>query len=553
MTRLSALRRLWSPRRQLAAVLATAALVVAPLSVPTAQARGGDPALVRTESGVVRGTVTETRREFLGIPYAAPPVGELRWASPRPVTPWNTPRDATRPGQRCTQLPLPPYLSGESEDCLFLNVTTPRRPGGPKPVMLWFHPGGFTGGSGTETTPTRLAVQGDVIVVTINYRVGVLGFLTLPELDGGGARHRSGNFGVEDQQAALRWVRRNAAAFGGDPRNVTIFGQWSGGRSVCVQLAAPGAAGLFHRAITMSNPCTLNDVPKPDGSLDPQPLGLPRPRAEAEARGREFAASVGCVDPATVSACLRAKPADELLGKAEYLVFTPVFGGGGVLPVDPVSAIRAGRTARVPMMLGVNRDAYRTSDAFLEAYGFPPLTPEGYVQRVRNLVGAADEQKVLERYPLDRYGVPSVAWSALATDALLARPLTDTVDLLVRHRVPTYTYEFADPDAPWYANTPLPSFPTGSFQDSEVQYLFDTTYFAGRQLTPAQRQLSDTMIAYWARFARTGNPNGPGLPRWPRSHRGADTAQQLAPGPDGIRQVPFRQDHSVDFWRDLLP
>ena len=419
--------------------------------------------------------------------------------------------------------------------------------------MLWFNPGGFTSGSGIETSPTTMAVRGDVIVVTINYRVGVLGFLDLPALDGGAARHRSGNFGIEDQQAAMRWVRRNAAAFGGDPYNVTIFGQWSGGRSVCVQLAAPGAAGLFQRAITMSNPCTLNLVPKPDGSPDPQPLGLPRPRAEAEQRGQAFATAAGCVDTATVAACLRGKSADELLAHADYLVFTPVYGGGGVLPVNPIDALRSGRFTRVPMMLGVNRDAYRTSDAFLEAFGYPPLTADGYVDRVRNLVGAEHAAEVLGHYPLARYGVPSLAWSALATDALLARPLVDTTNVLTAGRIPTYTYEFADEDAPWYADTPLPSFPTGSFQDAEVQYLFDATYFAGRVLTPPQRRLANTMIDYWTRFAWAGNPNGSGLPYWPPSSRGADTTQVLAPGAGGIRQVDVGREHSVALWQSLQP
>ncbi|GIF07029.1 carboxylesterase/lipase family protein [Actinoplanes siamensis] len=530
---------------------AAAAVLFASLGSGPAAAHGGAADVVRTDAGPVRGAVTDQHREFLGIPYAAAPVGDLRWASPQPVTPWTAPRDATRPGKRCAQLPLPPYLGGESEDCLYLNVTTPRRARAGLPVMVWLHPGGFTAGSGTETAPARMAVQGGVVVVTINYRVGVLGFLDLPALDSGLARHRSGNFGIEDQQAALRWVQRNARAFGGDPGNVTIFGQWSGGRSVCVQLAAPGAAGLFHRAITMSNPCTLNDVPKPDGSLDPEPLGLPRPRAQAEARGMAFADAAGCAEAHTVAACLRAKPADELLAHAEYLVFTPVYGGGGVLPDDPIEALRSGHVNRVPVLLGVNQDAYRTSDAFLEAYGYPPLTAEGYADRVRNMVGPAHVDRVLARYPLERYGVPSLAWSALATDALLARPLVDTKDILTAARIPTYAYEFADANAPWYANTPLPSFPTGSYQDAEVQYLFDTSYFAGRRLTPAQRRLSDTMIGYWTRFARTGDPNGPGLPYWPRSDPRRDTALRLAPGPGGIRPVDFGGEHSAGFWRAM--
>lgn len=539
----------------LVALTTAVALLATAVQALPALAYGADTAIVHTDAGPVRGTVTADHREFLGIPYAAPPVGELRWASPQPPARWTAPRDATTSGNRCVQKFLPPYLPGQSEDCLYLNVTTPRhRNGGHMPVMLWFHPGGFTSGSGSEIMPTTMAVRGDVIVVTINYRLGVLGFLDLPALDGGLAEHKSGNFGVEDQQAALRWIQRNATAFGGDPHNVTIFGQWSGGRGVCVQLAAPGAAGLFQRAITMSNPCMLNRIPKGNGAPDPHPLGLPRPRSDAESRGQAFATAVGCVDPAVVAACLRGKSAEELVAHADYLVFTPVYGEGGVLPINPIDALVSGQFTRVPMMVGTNRNGFRISDAFLEEFGFPPLTVDGYLNRVRNFVGPEHADEVLARYPLAQYdNVPSLAWSAIGTDALLARPQVDTQDVLAGYHVPTYTYEFADENAPWYAGAPLPSFPPGSYQDAELQYLFDTTYYAGQALTPEQRQLSDTMIDYWTRFAHAGDPNGPALPYWPAADRSSDSTQVFAPGPGGIYQVDFSQEHSVDFWRTLQP
>ncbi|MGI5328646.1 carboxylesterase/lipase family protein [Actinomadura nitritigenes] len=533
-----------------AAGLAAGLLLVFGAARPTG--RAAETSVVATESGPVRGTVTGARRDFLGIPYAAPPVRERRWTSPSPPERWTRPRDARRPGPSCAQLELPPSKAGDAEDCLYLNVTTPRRAAGRRlPVMVWFHGGGFSAGSGSENRATDLVSRGGVVVVTVNYRLGVFGFLAHPALDGGAVWRRSGDFGLEDQQAALRWVRGNAAAFGGDPGNVTIFGQWSGGKAVCLQMASPEAAGLFHRAITMSNPCLLHKVPKADGSPDPTPLGMPRPRAEAERQGLGLAREVGCGDPVTAAACLRGKPAALLLRKAPQLEFTPAYGGGGVLPLDPIKAFETGRIAAVPLMVGINRDAYRTSDAFLEASGFKPLTEDRYRARVRNFVGARGAERVMGRYPLKRYGgVPSLAWSAEATDALLARPMLDTVHLLSA-RIPVYGYEFADENAPWYAGLAKPSFPPGSFQDSELQYLFDSDFFRGRALAPAQRALSEQMIGYWSRFARTGDPNGPGAPVWRPGGADPGGAQLLAPGPDGIRPVPLAREHHYSLWRSV--
>ncbi|MFD0692213.1 carboxylesterase/lipase family protein [Actinomadura fibrosa] len=539
-------RRIARPGALTAALVA---ILVPAVHGATPPAGAADPVVAVTDHGLVRGTVTGARRDFSGIPYAAPPIGDRRWTAPVPPRPWTGVRGAAEPGPACAQLELPPYAASGSEDCLYLNVTTPRRAAGRGlPVMVWFHGGGFSSGAGGDTRATGLAARGDVMVVTVNYRLGVFGFLAHPALDGGTADRRSGNFGLEDQQAALRWVRGNAAAFGGDPHNVTIFGQWSGGKAVCLQMAAPRAAGLFERAITMSNPCLLHTVPNADGTPDPTPLGMPRPRAEAEGQGLALARDVGCADPGTAASCLRSRPVALLLDRAPALEYTPVYGGGGVLPVDPLKAFEAGDIARVPLMVGINRDAYRTSDAFLEEFGSAPLTEEGYRRRLRAFAGADGAGKVLNRYPLKDYGgVPSLAWSAAATDALLARPMLDTVRLL-SPRLRVYAYEFADENAPWYTDVAKPSFPTGSFQDSELQYLFDTRYFRGRVLAPAQRRLSEQMIGYWTRFARTGDPNRPGLPPWPLGDAASDRAQVLAPGPAGVHPADLAQAHHYRFW-----
>ncbi|HEV2783772.1 MAG TPA: carboxylesterase family protein, partial [Actinophytocola sp.] len=235
-----------------------------------------------TDRGPVRGVVAGDYRLFQGIPFAAPPVGELRWRPPQPPAPWRDPLDATAPRGACAQ----PGSFGRpetfNEDCLYLNVTTPRRAGHRLPVMVWIHGGSYTTGSGAIYDARKLAVEGGVVVVTINYRLGPLGFLALPALTGEQPGIQSGNYGIEDQQAALRWVRRNAAAFGGDPGNVTIFGESAGSGSVCAHLVSPTAAGLFHRAIGQSYSCAW-----------PVATG-----AAAESAGTAFAGRVGCADVA---------------------------------------------------------------------------------------------------------------------------------------------------------------------------------------------------------------------------------------------------------------
>ncbi|MFG2003721.1 carboxylesterase/lipase family protein [Spirillospora sp. NPDC048911] len=541
-----------SSRRALGAALAVTAgagLIAAGLAGPasaSAEAAGGS--LVVTDKGAVRGKVTEGVREFQGIPYAAPPVGEYRWGSPRPAQAWNGVRDATRPGASCAQNE---GIFGEkrsiSEDCLFVNVTSPRR-AAKLPVMVWIHGSGFRNGSGALYRPYDLVRRGDVVVVTVNYRLGLFGFLGHPALDGGTATKRSGNFGLEDQQAALRWVQRNATAFGGDPRNVTVFGESAGGVSACSQLTSPAAAGLFQRAIVQSGPCTVMNWPEWDGSVSQAGHWLPRPRAAAEKQGLSVAADLGCADPATAATCLRDLPAEKLLTKSDY-GFSPVYGGGGVLPLSPAKAMATGRFNKVPVMHGMTRHEYRTFEAAQQIYGVPPMKDEAeYAQRVVAYVGEDKAPKVLARYPAANYGSLSEAWSAVVTDANFARSVGD-VSRTLAGQVPTYAYEFADGKAPWVAGAPEPTFPVGAFHAAELQYQFDTDYFAGRRLSPPQERLAGQMTRYWTRFARTGDPNGPGSPRWrPTS---GDTAQSLAPGTGGVRPMNFSADHGYEFWQSL--
>ncbi len=525
-----------------AATAATAATTAA-----TRAAASGE-LVVSTDKGVVRGKVTEGVREFQGIPYAAPPVGEYRWGSPHPAPAWAGVRDATTAGAACAQNP---GIFGEkastSEDCLFVNVTSPQQ-ARKLPVMVWIHGSGYRNGAGALYRPYELVRRGGVVVVTVNYRLGLFGFLDHPALDGGTAKNRSGNFGLEDQQAALRWVQRNAAAFGGDPRNITVFGESAGGVSTCSQLASPGAAGLFQRAIIQSGPCTVANWPDWDGTPTVTGSWLPRPRAVAEAQGLSVAADLGCADAGTAAKCLRELQTETLLPKSDF-GFAPVYGGGGVLPLSPAQAMATGRFNKVPVMHGMTRHEYRTFEAAQQIYGVPPIKDEAeYAQRIIAYVGTALAPKVLARYPAAKYGSFSEAWSAVVTDATFARSVSDTSRTLAR-QVPTYAYEFADDNAPWVTGAPPPTFPVGAFHAAELQYQFDTDYFAGQRLTPSQERLAHQMTRYWTQFAKTGNPNAPGSPLWHPTT--GDTAQILAPGNHRIRPMNFSKDHAYKFWQSI--
>ncbi|QKG23799.1 carboxylesterase/lipase family protein [Actinomadura verrucosospora] len=522
------------------AVGVTAALAGTPASA--AGSATAASATVRTDKGLVRGTVTGDHRTFQGIPYAAPPEGPLRWRSPRPAAAWTGVRDATKPGALCAQSGDHLGQGSEAEDCLYLNVTTPAEaaPGKRLPVLVWVHGGSFKDGGGSLYGARRLAVQGQAVVVTVNYRLGVFGFLAHPSLDQ--KKNASGDFGLEDQQAALRWVRRNAAAFGGDSGNVTLAGESSGAISTCAQLTAPGAAGLFDRAITQSAPCTAPQAPS-------MALGNnPRPRAQAERDGEALVERLN-LGAAPTADRLRRVPVQDLL-KAAADPAQPGFGpvvGGPVLPEDPARAITAGRFHRVPVLAGTNHDEERMHVWGLEMakYG-GPIPADAYDDEVRAAFGD-HAAKVLARYPLNRYASASQALATALTDAEYAKPALDTYKALSR-RVPTYAYEFADAGAPWFAGVPKP-YAMGAYHASELPYLFET---AGTEpLAEAQRPLSDQMIGYWARFARTGDPNGSAAPAWKRSAPARPYVQSLAPGEHGIKPAGFARDHNYAFWASL--
>jgi para-nitrobenzyl esterase len=553
----------FGPSRRLGVLLATALLTgTAAVGGAAARAgtatsdgadRGGSPAssyrtaespartVVSTDAGAVRGTLTANARLFQGIPYAAPPVGRLRWASPRPAASWHGIRNATKPGNRCAQAEGLIDPASNTEDCLYLNVATPRTGSAHKlPVMVWIHGNGFISGAGSLYDAQKLANSGQVIVVSPNYRLGIFGFLAHPALDHGGARQLSGNFGLEDQQAALRWVQRNAAAFGGDPGNVTIFGESAGGTSVCSHLVAPGSAGLFEKAIVQSAECTgRNWSPGP-------PTWFPLPRSEREQHGLEIAAEVGCSHPATAAACLRSKPTAELAKLSDVGVGSGPTVGGGVLPLSPDRAFATGRFNHVPIIQGTTRDEHRLFTAAIETATGQVTTPASYSAEVHTLFDRPNAERVLARYPVEQFHSAGEALSTVVTDWAWGCPALAR-DRVLGAQTPLYAYEFADETAPWFSTLPKPNFPTGAFHGAELQYLFDDAQLPGPS-TPAQKQLSATMMSYWTQFAHTGNPNGAGQPQW-QPFQGKGHVQSLAP--QGITAVDLAQEHQCAFWSSI--
>lgn len=529
---------------------AAAALLIAPLLIaaPVASAHAGPPApsgrlTVETDSGAVHGRATAATREFLGIPYAASPVGGLRWAPPRPAPSWDGVREATTPGPRCAQSAGGPSAAvtqqtRPSEDCLHLNVTTPRdaSAGAALPVMVWWHGGGFTSGAGSEYNATRLANQGDVIVVTVDYRLGVFGYFGLPGLEG------SGNFGLADQFASLDWVRRNATAFGGNPDNVTVFGESAGGMSVCAALTSPRAEGLIDKAIISSGSCMLD---WPAGTQFPRsPAERPYiPVAEARADGLDLARRLGC--GGDVIACMRGKGAAELVPHMQEFANHLAYGTA-LLPADPARALAAGKALTVPVISGGNRDEARAFVAGAIMHDPTTITAPTYPGLLARAFGE-DADAVAAEYPIARYGNAALAWASLVTDATWSCP-THRGDRALARRGPVYTYEFADPHAPDVNLTWVPQFPMGAAHASDLPYVFD---LGGRSmlLPGGQQDLGRVMVGYWTAFAHTGDPGHPGAPDWTPATGDGAIVQQLTPG--AVGPVDAGAAHHCAFWDGL--
>jgi para-nitrobenzyl esterase len=533
--------------RNIAAGLTLLVAALVAVAEPTTAARSepGTEAMVHTPSGAVQGLPTGDVVQYLGLPYAAPPVGTLRWQPPQPAPRWSGSRKATRSGPPCAQGTARPEAS---EDCLYLNVTVPGRgaPRTPRPVMVWLHGGGFTEGAGSDYDPTRMAVQGGVIVVTVDFRLGIFGFFGHPGLAG------SGTFGLQDQQAALRWVRGNIAAFGGDPHNVTLIGESGGSVAACAQLTSPQSAGLFQRVVLESGSCSMN---WPESSMV---IGGPagsffKPVAGIEQGGRAAAAAVDCGrdTDAEELTCLRSLPTRAL--DDQFARFGVAATGTLLLPVDPGTALRDGAFHRVPVLSGHTRDEHRLIAGILAAVGWW-ISADEYPGLITQSFGAG-APAVLARYPLSRYGNDgALAWSAVFTDRIWACTQIATEDALARY-VPTYTYEFADAHAVPFGDLP-PDFPAGASHASELPYLFDVAGrppITGGRYIDQERRLAASMIGYWTRFARTGDPAGGGAAPWPVTRPGhaEQPALQLAPDPERITALDAYTEHQCAFWRTM--
>jgi len=523
-------------QRLLAALVAATALLSAGSAV--AAGKPADPAVVRTDVGAVRGTVADGVRTFQGIPFAAPPVGELRWKPPQPVRPWTTTRDATVAGSACPQDANPESPGGSTnEDCLYLNVTTPQAPARrPHAVLVWVPGGGFFEGAGSSYQAQRMVTRGDVVVVTVNYRLGIFGFF------GHDGLADSGTFGLQDQQAALRWVRRNAAAFGGDPHNVTLAGESAGGMSTCAQLTSPGSAGLFAKAVMQSGSCAF-DWPA-GGQYPGQEAGsFWLPQADVRTLGGQVSGDLGCPGGAEALECLRKLPAGDLL--KQTLAFVSPAYGTTTLPENPATAMRAGRFQPVPVLSGNNHDE---ATAWVSAFDGGAIDAPGYHRLIVDMVGARRAAKVEAEYPVTSYASPAVAWSVVTTDRIWSCNQV-TTDRQLAGRVPTYAYEFSDKFSPLTKFTPSP-IPLGAAHAMELPYLFSLGG-ANLPFEPDQQRLSDEMIDYWTAFARGGDPNGPGRPHW-APVRGEVSGLSLAPsGQGGIQRVDLAAEHHCGFWSTL--
>jgi para-nitrobenzyl esterase len=497
---------------------------------------------VKTGSGMVRGSheTTNDTCVWRGIPYAVPPVGELRWKAPQPMPKWEGVRPAIEFGARCTQKGIMEYVNFDpsekmSEDCLFLNIWRPNKPG-KFPVMFWIHGGGYTGGTGNTSMywGDRMAQAGEVVVVTINYRLGILGFLALPALRDEDPNQSVGSYGSLDQVAALKWVKDNIANFGGDPENITIFGESAGGWSVCSMLATPLAKGLFHKAIIESGGCETS------ASLE-----------KGFEQGKVFAEKLGC-QPDDL-ACLRKLPDRKLLKVvnselAGGFVFGPHLDGY-FLKDSPLAVIRSGKFNNVPLIAGFNKnetDALVILDKTLKQ-----TTPDQYQKVMTDYFDVSPEEaeKLAGLYPLSELdNSPPKAYGMIATDASLACPTYLGLVASANHQTNVYLYRFEYHGQYWKRSL-------GAVHSLELPFVFDTTDRPPWSIMLKNRggheqemkQLSRSMQDYWLNFAKTGNPNGPGLQNWPAFK---PDSQQLMVFDVNIRSEAFGKESQARcrFW-----
>jgi len=472
---------------------------------------------VKIDSGQIVGHVLANgSAEFRGIPYAAPPLGQLRWTPPQPPAQWGGVRAAHKYAPACLHPRDTPAMferfETEDEDCLYLNVWTPSpvRPGAKLPVMAWIHGGAFmTGTASDEYLFGGDLAQSNVVVVNFNYRLGPFGFLAHPALSAESPQKVSGNYGLLDQIAALRWIQRNIAAFGGDPGNVTLFGESAGGRSVATLMVSPLAKGLFHKAIMQSS-----SLYRPMYSLTESWYG--RPSMEDE--GRKVVKNLGLADDKDVLAALRAAPADEIMKAAvpelpgmleganaerKGIPWEPA-ADGWVLPGSPSDLWDAGRQVKIPVLAGSNADEgslFMSRIMFLNTSRAQKLVQLGFPE---------DAPELLQLYPFNDSDQARDQLNKLAGDMNSAAPMRNIVRRVAQAGEPSWLYYYTYVRDDWMGRK------LGAWHGAEIRFVFNSLDRGKGRVNDADRELARIMSGYWVNFARTGNPNGPELPQWPR-------------------------------------
>jgi para-nitrobenzyl esterase len=526
-----------------------------------------DGPVVRTAEGPVRGFVEDGVYKFLGIPYAAPPVGALRWRPPRPPAHWDEPRKATTFANTCPQVTELGAFAGPSsitEDCLYLNVFTTRLAAQNKgnAVLVWIHGGGNVDGESNDYDGAKLATGGPqgtpTVVVTLNYRLGLFGFLAHPALDSEG--HPFANYGILDIQAVLKWVQRNIRAFGGDPTRVALGGQSAGAIDTGANLLSPFAKDLFNRAIFESAPVIGGAF------YFPLSTGL--------TAGKGFATAADCPGTdAAAAACLRELTTQRIL----QISGTPNVSGpyvtgamidGTIIPTAPETAYAKGEFNKMPIMGGNVQNELTFSTAIAEYFSGPPqsaMTAAEYEAAINNAYPPATAAKVLAEYPVSSYASPQLAYAQANTDPLLACQPRFVVHLWSKY-VPVYQYEFNYQDAPYYFPH-MPGYVALASHTIDIQFLFqnwhggqlgvnlDQTTGQPRELDSGETALSDQMIAFWTNFASTGNPNKSGNSPWPKFTSEPGAPAILSEDLPGIRTFTDEQyaaEHHCAFWDPIL-
>ena len=512
-----------------------------------------EPPLVALDQGKVRGELRHGVLEFRGIPYGDDVSGNRRWTRAQPAPAWDGILDANTFQPACAQAARYGITeSSTNENCLHLNISRPWHSAEvlttavTKPVLVWIHGGSFVGGSAALYRLDRLAREMDAVVVAINYRLGVLGFMPHPGFD----TQYNGGYALEDQRLAMRWVKNNIAAFGGDPDNITLAGESAGAASVCMHLLVPEQTqDLFHKAIIQSAACSF----------------ALRSANERNAFGRTVGETVGCTDPDNAVACMRQVPAEELIAAgdevagSDLMAFAPVFDTA-TLPRQGLNSLQNGQFVRVPVLYGGTRDEMRLWVGYAVQAG-QTVTAENYAESLQAVYGT-NTAVIHQQYPAHMQGSPAATLGSVMSDF---RPdngtnhcqFIDTALMLARH-VPVYFMDFADRNAPVLGvsmpASPDPGFELGAVHSSELNYFFphfsNNSRLNAPNLQPASQAMSELMIAAWAQFMRTGAPQTNALPEWELfSIKGK--AMRFVPGQ--ISMFAPAKEYQCDFWRKLYP